>query len=248
MTVLAVIPARWASTRFPGKALAPIAGRPMIRHVWDRVTEASSVDEILIATDDERIAETCRAQGMSFEMTAPEHETGTDRLAEVARRHAAEIFVNVQGDEPLIDPVDIDRVVECLAQARSRGIEVSTGFLRGASEEQKASRSTVHLVPTCDGCVLTVSRLPVPDEFQARFDHAVHVGLFAFTGAALARFASRERGPVERAESIELLRFLEYGDRVAAVELASASVGVDEVADIALVERLLAEEREHGRG
>lgn len=233
---LAVIPARWASTRFPGKALASIAGRPMVERVWDRVKLAKGIAAAVVATDDERIAAACRARGIDFEMTATTHATGTDRLSEVATRRAAEIYVNVQGDEPLIDPAAIDAVVACLQAARPRGIEASTGYIAGATPEQDASTSCVHLVPTLDGCVLTFSRLPVPLSFVEPARRNVHVGLFAMTGPALRRFAGWERGPVERAESIELLRFLERGERIACVPIAPGSIGVDNPEDVPKVE------------
>lgn len=236
ISTLAVIPARWGSTRFPGKALASIAGRPMVERVWERVKQARTLAGVLVATDDERIAAVCRARGIDCEMTATTHATGTDRLSEVASRRAAEIYVNVQGDEPLIEPESIDAVVHCLQAARPRGIAVSTGYIAGASPEQEASTSCVHLVPTLDGCVLTFSRLPVPLSFVEPARRNVHVGLFAMTGPALERFAGWERGPVERAESIEMLRFLERGERIACVAIPPGSIGVDNPEDVPRVE------------
>lgn len=240
MHVVGVIPARFASTRFPGKPLVSIAGTPMIVRVWERARRAASLDRLVVATDDDRIATVCREAGMDVVMTAATHETGTDRIAEVATRVAGDVFVNVQGDEPLLDPAAIDQCVECLASSVSRGIEVATVFIDATSREQLESTSSVCLVPTIDGCVLTFSRLPVPLEFRAPFAHKIHVGLFAFTAGALARFASRAPGPVERAESIELLRFLEYGDRIACRPIATGPIGVDRPEDVARVEAILA--------
>jgi 3-deoxy-manno-octulosonate cytidylyltransferase (CMP-KDO synthetase) len=236
---LAVIPARWRSSRFPGKPLAAIAGVPMIRRVWERVLDAG-LDDVVVATDDERIARYCAGAGMACEMTSPDHATGTDRLAEIAARRAADVYVNVQGDEPLIDPEAIRAVATRLREALPFGVEVSTGYIEGASPEQESSTSVVHLVPTLDGCVLTFSRLPVPCAFRAPFRRTVHVGLYAFTGAALNRFAARLPGPVEQAESIELMRFLEYGERIACVPVPPGSIGVDLPEDVARVEAILA--------
>ena len=244
MTVLAIIPARYASTRFPGKPLAMIAGRPMIAHVWERASAARSVDAVVVATDDERIAALCRENGMDVEMTRADHPTGTDRLAEVAARRKAEVYVNVQGDEPLIDPAAIDSCVDCLKDAMARGIEVGTVYLEDATEEQQASPSCVQLVPTPDGCVMTFSRLPVPSGFVDDFPRTVHIGLYAFTAEALAKFAARDPGPVERAESIELLRFLEFGDRIACRPVPPGSIGVDHPEDIARVEAILAQKNQ----
>jgi 3-deoxy-manno-octulosonate cytidylyltransferase (CMP-KDO synthetase) len=242
MTVLAVVPARYASTRFPGKPLVAIAGKPMVWHVWERTRQATTIDEVVVATDDDRIKTTCDALGIPVVMTSSEHATGTDRLAEVASWKPADIYVNVQGDEPLISPLAIDRVVDCLRQALPQGIEVSTCYLEGATPEQEASTSAVHLVPTLDGKVLALSRLPVPCAFKAPFRRNIHVGLYAFTGAALRRFASRAIGPVEASESIELLRFMEYGDGVACLPVAEPAIGVDHPEDIARVEALMARE------
>lgn len=241
MTVLAVIPARWASSRFPGKPLAEIAGRPMIAHVWDQVAKAKTVDTALLATDDQRIFDYCVQSDIAVEMTSAHHATGTDRLAEVASQIPADIIVNVQGDEPLIDPRAIDAVVQCLIDARQRGVEVSTAYIAEASAAQCADPSVVHLVPTLDGCVLTFSRYPVPFHFAAESSRTVHLGLYAFTPAALAKFAAWERGPIECAESIELMRFLEHGERIAAVPVPAGSIGVDTPADAIRVEETLKE-------
>ena len=242
MSVLGVIPARWASTRFPGKPLASIAGQPMIQHVWERASGARSLDGLLIATDDERIRQCCEENGMEVLITDDGHETGTDRLAEVAGLRQADFYINVQGDEPLIDPASIDAVTECLLDAEKRGIEVATGYIEGATEEQLANHSVVHLVPTLDGCVLTFSRQPVPHSFAEPAAHTVHVGMYDFTAQALARFAGYRRGPVERAESIELMRFLEHGERIAAIPIPPGSIGVDWPDDIKRVEAVLAGE------
>ncbi len=215
----------------------------MLLHVWRRASAAALVDRVVVATDDDRIAECCEAQGMAYVMTGADHPTGTDRLAEVAEKTDADIYVNVQGDEPLIAPASIDAVVDCLSDAAARGIEVSTGYLVGATPAERDSLSVVHLVPTLDRCVLTFSRLPVPAQFADVYEGTVHVGLYAFTRDALRRFGEWNRGPVERAESIELMRFLERGERIACVPIAPGSIGVDHPEDIARVEAALAGSR-----
>lgn len=240
--VLAVIPARYASTRFPGKPLAAIAGTPMVVRVWERARRAKTVDHVVVATDDARISAVCREHGIDCEMTAATHATGTDRLAEVAERRSAGIYVNVQGDEPLIDPASIDVVVEALRRVRDDGIEVSTCYLEEASPEQCADTSVVHLVPGVDGCVMMFTRLPVPLDFADSAPRRIHVGMFAFTAAALARFRAWERGPVERAESIELIRVIEHGERIACAPVPPGSIGVDRPEDVARVEAALAAE------
>ena len=239
LKVLGVIPARWASSRFEGKPLAEIAGKPMIAHVCERVRLAQQLDSYLVATDDDRIADFCKSNGFPVAMTSPDHRTGTDRLAEVAETHDAEIYVNIQGDEPLIDPAAIDAVADVLLQNRHRNIEVSTAYIEGATEAQEQSLNYAHLVPTMDGCVLTFSRLPVPAAFRDPAKRTIHVGLYAFTGPALEAFAEWEQGPVERAESIELMRFLERGWRIACVPIEPGSISVDHPEDVALVEARL---------
>lgn len=239
MTVLGVIPARWKSSRFPGKPLANILGMPMFVHTCEQARRARRIDQVVLATDDERIAEVCAHHGIDYEMTSPDHETGTDRLAEVAWRRGADIYVNIQGDEPLISPDAIDAVVGRLRQASEGGTFVSTAYIPGTTAEQEASASVVHLVPTLDGHVLTLSRLPVPAEFREKPTRTVHVGLYAFTGKALRAFSDWSQGPVERSESIELMRFLEHGWRIACTPVPPGSIGVDHPEDIMKVEAIL---------
>jgi 3-deoxy-manno-octulosonate cytidylyltransferase (CMP-KDO synthetase) len=211
----------------------------MIAHVWDRVAKARTIDAAVVATDDERIATFCQANSIDVEMTSSDHETGTDRLAEVATRREADLYVNVQGDEPLIEPGTIDACANCLIEAMPRGIGVSTGYLMGATKEQMTSTSCVHLVPDLNGCVLSFSRLPVPLSFREPYKHNIHIGLYAFTHNALKQFSNWERGPVEKAESIELIRFLEHGERIGCVAISSGSIGVDHPEDIKRVEATL---------
>ena len=240
MSTLAIIPARMSSTRFPGKPLADIAGKPMIQWGWERASEAATIDNVVIATEDDEIMDYCAANGMQAVMTSSDHLTGTDRGAEVADKMNADIYVNVQGDEPLIEPAAIDAVVNCLSDNLTRGIEVSTGYIAEASDEQLDDPSVVHLVPSLDGCVMMLSRFPLPFPMAEAMPRTVHVGLYAFTGAAIARFAAWERGPVERAESGEMLRFLEHGERIACVAVAPGSIGVDTPEDAAQVAVILA--------
>ena len=203
----------------------------MIAWVWDQAKKARAIDRIVLATDDARIADYCRANAIDVVMTADSHPTGSDRIAEVAQRIEADMYINVQGDEPLIDPAAIDKVAVHLNEVRKRGIEVVTGYLEKASDDQLDNSSVCHLVPTLDGCVMTISRFPVPFPMAETMQRTVAVGLYGFTRAALARYAKWERGPVERAESIELLRFLEHGERIACTSIPPGSIGVDRPED-----------------
>ena len=239
MKVLGVIPARWASTRFPGKPLKQIAGKAMIHWVWDQTKKSAILSEVVIATDDKRIADYCRVNDLDFVMTSSSHPTGSDRLAEVADKISADVYVNVQGDEPLIEPEAIDAVTSCLLTAMDRGIELATGYIEKASGEQLDDPSIVHLVPSMDGCVITFTRLPVPYPLVETMQRTVHVGLYAFTRKALKLFSKLERGPVERAESIEVIRYLEHGYRIACVPVTPGSFGVDTPEDLVKVEAIL---------
>ena len=239
MSVLAVIPARFKSTRFPGKPLADIAGRPMIAWVWDQANKAKEVDRVVLATDDDRIAAYCRANSIDVVMTSDKHLTGSDRIAEVATKIEADIYVNVQGDEPLIDPESIDKVARLLRASRARGIEVATAYVEGATEEQMSNPSVCHLASTLEDCVLMISRYPIPYPMVEKIDRKIAVGLYGFSRGALARYASWERGPNERAESIELLRFLEHGERIACTSIPPGSIGVDRPEDAELVAAII---------
>ena len=239
MKIIGVIPARWSSSRFPGKPLKEIAGKAMIHRVWDQVIKCTSITEVLVATDDQRIVDYCRSNSLSVVMTSSEHLTGSDRIAEVAEKTAGDIFVNIQGDEPLIEPETIDTVTDCLKSAIDRGIEVSTGYIKPATADQCENSSVVHLVPSLDGCVITFSRYPAPYQFADAVSRTIHVGLYAFTRSALNLFSTLNRGPIERAESIEIMRFLEHGHRVACVQVKPGSVGVDTPEDLLSVEAIL---------
>jgi 3-deoxy-manno-octulosonate cytidylyltransferase (CMP-KDO synthetase) len=211
----------------------------MLCHVWDRVAQAKQIDGAVVATDDERIADLCVAEGYDVEMTSSAHQTGTDRLAEVASKREASVYVNAQGDEPLLDPTSIDAAVDRLEAVRPRGIEVVTGLVEGATAEQEASLSVVHVERDLLGDVMTFSRLPVPAAFRDEPRRLVQLGLYAFTRPALLRFGGWQPGPIELAESVELLRFLEHGERVATVAIGAGSIAVDHPEDVARVEAVL---------
>ena len=242
--VLAVIPARWQSTRLPGKPLVKLAGREMISRVWDKVKEAKTIDRAIVATDDDRILNFCEKNKIDSIMTSDQHFTGSDRVAEVAQSIDSEIYVNVQGDEPIIDPGSIDEVVNCLKRAIKQGIMVSTGYIPEATIDQLEDPSVGHLLPSLVETVITISRYPLPYPMAEEMHRTVHVGLYAFTRAALLNYSSWKRGPIERAESIEIMRFLEHGESIACVPVASGSIGVDTPEDVRQVEKILVDIKE----
>jgi 3-deoxy-manno-octulosonate cytidylyltransferase (CMP-KDO synthetase) len=239
MTVLAILPARFGSTRFPGKPLTPIAGKPMIQHVWERTRLAKGVDAVVVATDDERIEHACNAFGADVEMTAIDHPTGTDRLAEVAARHEHDVIVNVQGDEPLIEPFVIDAAIEALL--RDDRAAMSTVVHRSLPEAFE-DPNRVKVVVDSAGFALYFSRAPIPFRRQ---DTGIlplqHVGLYVYRRDFLLEFIKLERSPAERAEELEQLRVLENGYRIRVAEIEGwTSIPVDVPEDVPLVEEALA--------
>jgi len=244
MKVIGIIPARYASTRFPGKPLALIAGKPLIRHVVERCQQAKSLAEVIVATDDTRIWEV--AQGFCrAEMTAPDHPSGSDRIAEVAARWACDAVVNVQGDEPLIDPAVIDAVAGALAQT-----EMSTAATPITNPDEYGNPNVVKVVVSATGRALYFSRRTIPylreaasgsvSEQLAAFPFLKHLGIYGYRRGALLRLVKCPVSPLERAEKLEQLRALENGIPIAVVQVDYDSVGVDVPADVKRVERLLA--------
>jgi 3-deoxy-manno-octulosonate cytidylyltransferase (CMP-KDO synthetase) len=225
-SAIAIIPARYQSTRLPGKPVIEIRGKTLIEHVYRRVEAAGLVERILVATDDERIAEAVRRFGGNVVMTRTDHQSGTDRLAEVAAGLPPEaLIVNVQGDEPLIEPEIIDRAV---AAARLGDAEIVTLRARLADPAEIADPNRVKVVVNRDGLALYFSRSPIPSSGTT----FLHVGLYVYRVDFLKRFARLERTPLEIAERLEQLRALEHGFRIRVVEVESASYGIDTAADL----------------
>ncbi len=239
MSVAAILPARFGSTRFPGKPLTPIAGKPMIQHVWERTRLAKHVDVVMIATDDERIRKACEAFGAHVEMTAEDHPTGTDRLAEVAARHDHDMIVNVQGDEPLIEGFVIDTAIEALQQDDQAAMST---IVHRAEEAAFDDPNRVKVVVDTAGRALYFSRAPIPFRRQATgIKPLQHVGLYVYRREFLLDFVELPRSPAEQAEELEQLRALENGYRILAPEVEGwSSVPVDVPEDVALVEAVLA--------
>jgi 3-deoxy-manno-octulosonate cytidylyltransferase (CMP-KDO synthetase) len=239
MHAVGIIPARYASTRFPGKPLATIAGIPMIQHVYQRTRAAKHLDDVLVATDDERIALACRAFGAPVIMTRADHPTGTDRLAEACRSLDADIVVNVQGDEPLIEGFVIDAAVAALLESPETPMSTVVHALDGDARDDP---NRVKVVIDRRGYALYFSRSAIPylrgDVEPCRWQH---IGLYAYRKSFLLEFVDLARTPAEQAEELEQLRALEHGHRIrVAVIDGWSSASVDVPDDIARVERLLA--------
>jgi len=243
MKILAVIPARYASTRFPGKPLTSIAGKSMIERVWERARRASRVSDVIVATDDERIVQAVKSFGGEAVLTRADHRSGTERVAEVAVAHPdAEIVVNVQGDMPLIEPAAIDAAIE--AVRREEDVRLGTLAVAITNPAEIMDPNIVKAVLDFDGNALYFSRAPIPwvrdrgDTVHAK--HLKHVGLYVFRREALLEFATFPQGDLERIEQLEQLRWLENGYRIRVEETEYTTVEVDRPEDVKRVEQLLA--------
>jgi 3-deoxy-manno-octulosonate cytidylyltransferase (CMP-KDO synthetase) len=251
MRILGVIPARYASTRFPGKALYPIAGRPLIERVVEQCRLAKRLAEVVVATDDERIraavAPFCRV-----EMTRADHPSGTDRIAEAASRLACDAVVNIQGDEPLMDPAVVDAVAQALDQAT-----MTTAATLIQDPEEYENPNAVKVVVNAFGRALYFSRRTIPfvrdaasrpvAEQLAAFPFLKHLGIYGYRRETLLRLVGFPVSPLEQAERLEQLRALEHGIEIAVVQVEYESVGVDTPEDVDRVEQILQRRAGSGR-
>ena len=237
--VVAIIPARYQSSRLPGKALADIGGRPMIEHVYRRTSAATSITSVIVATDDERILEAVRGFGGVACMTSADHRSGTDRLAEVAAELTCDIIVNVQGDEPLIEPVMIDEAIEPLLEDPM--VVMSTLRRRIDDPADLHNPNVTKVVVDREGYALYFSRAPIPFAREGAQPARAwrHVGLYVYRRDCLLQLAGLPASELERSESLEQLRALEHGIRILVVETERDSIGVDTPDDLERVRRLI---------
>jgi 3-deoxy-manno-octulosonate cytidylyltransferase (CMP-KDO synthetase) len=242
MKSVIVIPARYGATRFPGKSLARIDGRPMLQWVWEAACKSRLTEQVVVATDDDRIADVAAKFGADVVMTKKSHTSGTDRMAEVADKISAQLYVNVQGDEPLLSPSAVDDLIRGMMESP----RVPIGTLAHRIESEAEWRSPEVVKVTCNRHqeALYFSRSPLP--FQRTFDAKArllrHVGIYAFRAKALATFVSLKPSPLELAESLEQLRALEYGLTIQVIETKYRCLGVDTPADLARVEAAMREQ------
>ncbi len=239
--VVVVIPARYASTRLPGKPLVPLAGKPMIQHVYERAKRAETVHEVLVATDDRRIVEAVQAFGGQARMTRAEHRTGTERIAEVAAHEAGDLFINVQGDEPLIDPLAIDAAIGALLEEPAAQISTIATPIRHAGDIMDPN--VVKTVLDFDDNALYFSRAPIPwirdTQNKVHVKYWKHLGLYVFQRDALLEYPTLPQGELEKVEQLEQLRWLENGWRIRVAEVPHDTVSVDVPDDVTRVEALL---------
>ena len=240
--VVAVLPARWGSTRFPGKALHPIAGRPLIQHVWERCQRAKKLAGVIVATDDMRIAEVAFDFGAEVAMTSPTHKSGTDRVAEVARKlRGVSHVINVQGDEPMISPRLIDQLAgTLLAEPRLDMITAASRFTPG---EDVTNPNVVKVVMDQESNALYFSRAPIPHSRDgiSLAPHYRHQGIYGYALPLLLKFVKWKPTRLEQTEQLEQLRALEHGVRIRVAVTSRVSTGVDRPEDVALVEKMLRE-------
>ena len=239
MKVLCIIPARYASTRLPGKPLRDIAGKPMIVRVYERAVRAKRVQDVVVATDDERIRAAVEAHG-----GRADHATGTDRLAEVAEKMTGyDLIINVQGDEPLIDPAVIDALVEPFLTDEQLPMATAKTLL--TDEEEIANPNNVKVITDLTGNALYFSRARIPYARNAGAKVYKHIGIYAYRRDFLLAYARMAQTPLERSESLEQLRALENGHRIRVIETDAVFIGVDTEEDLAAVNEVYQREGIH---
>jgi 3-deoxy-manno-octulosonate cytidylyltransferase (CMP-KDO synthetase) len=241
--VVVVIPARYGSTRLPGKPLVSLNGKPMIQRVYERAKSARRVDRVIVATDDDRIVKTVTSFGGEARMTRPDHRTGTERVAEVAAHVEGEVFVNVQGDEPLLDPAAVDTAVSALLEEPQAAVATVATPIKVPGDIMDPN--VVKVVLDFDDNALYFSRAPIPwvrdtgSTIQVR--HLKHLGLYVFQREALLEYPTLPQGELERIEQLEQLRWLENGSKIRVAKVEHDAISVDVPEDVARVEKLLQE-------
>jgi 3-deoxy-manno-octulosonate cytidylyltransferase (CMP-KDO synthetase) len=239
--VTVVIPARYGSTRLAGKPLVSLAGKPMIQRVYERAKLAARANRVIVATDDERIVKAVEGFGGEARMTRSEHRTGTERVAEVAAREQGDVFVNVQGDEPLLDPNAIDVAVNALLEEPQASISTVATPIKTPGDIMDSN--VVKTVLDFDGNALYFSRAPIPwvrdTTSKIVVRHLKHLGLYVFQREALLEYPTLPQGELERIEQLEQLRWLENGWKIRVAEVEHDAVSVDVPEDVARVEKLL---------
>ncbi len=259
--VFAIIPARYSSVRLPGKMLLPIAGKPLILHTVERAREAATIDDVIVATDDHRIQEVVTSAGHKAVITASEHQSGSDRIAEVAANlPEGSIIVNVQGDEPVISPATIDLAVEAMLKDNAADIATTCEPVKSLSE--LLDGNNVKIVVGDDGYAIYFSRSPMPwpreaslryggdpnraieEEPELLANFRKHTGLYVYRREYLLKFTKMPQTTLERFEMLEQLRALENGAKIRVVDATSRSIGVDTESDLKLVRAILEAEDE----
>ena len=239
MKVLGIIPARYKSSRFPGKPLSDICGKPMIWWVYNRAIKAETLTEVYVATDDERIYNACKENDINVIMTSDTHKTGTDRIGEVARKIPADLYVNIQGDEPMIEPETINKAVYPFFE--NPDLQITNLMTKIKDPVDVVNFTVPKVITNADniGVYLTRSTAPYP-KGSRDYSYYKQVCVYGFKPEALQFYCSSPRGKIESIEDIEILRFIEAGYRVQYIEVDSETVAVDTQNDLEKVNRLIA--------
>lgn len=251
--VAAVIPARWDSTRLKGKILADINGKPMIQHVWERVKKARCVDEVVIAVDRDKVQKIVESFGAKAIFTSPEQPSGTDRLAEVASSVDADVYINIQGDEPLVHPLMVDELAQVFEYERN--IQMATLIKRIHNKNDVTNPNVVKVVVDRKGFALYFSRSPIPyirdkgdtgsiedmDPENITGRYFKHIGLYSYTKDFLFTYTNLPKSTLEKDEKLEQLRVLEHGYKIKTIETRYDTIGVDTQEDLEKVREILRE-------
>jgi 3-deoxy-manno-octulosonate cytidylyltransferase (CMP-KDO synthetase) len=240
MKIIGVIPARYRSSRFPGKPLADIHGKPMVWWVYSQAVKVNEFDEVYVATDDKRIENKCIELDINVIFTSEDHPTGTDRVGEVARKIDADLYVNIQGDEPLILPETIEKAIEPFNS--NKNISVTNLMTKIRKHEELLDITVPKVVVNANNEAIFLSRLPIPYP-KGKFDVTFYkqVCVYGFTPESLEFYYNSERGAIEQIEDIELLRFIEGGLKVKILEVDQDTIGVDNEKDLSVVRKIIGE-------
>ncbi len=238
LSVIGIIPARYGSTRLPAKALAMISGKPMIQHVYERCMKSGLLSEILVATDDKRIFDAVLSFGGNAVMTSKVHKSGTDRIGEAVKKIKCDIVVNIQGDEPMIDPGNIDKAIEPLLTDKS--INVSTICVKIKDKKEISNPNVVKVIKDKNNNALYFSRSVIPfNRDSGRVEYFKHIGLYVYRSSYLAQLVNMKQTKLESAEKLEQLRILENGESIRVVEVKKDSHSVDTPGDLNKIRKIL---------
>ncbi len=239
MKIVGIIPCRYASTRFPGKPLALIKDKPMMWHVYQRCLESDILDEVYIATDDERIESVAKELDLRVVMTHRVHSTGTDRVSEVAETIEADYYVNVQGDEPFIDPNAIRLVAKGIMDSTDILVQASNAYAPLNNPSDIIDTNVVKVITDVYGHALSYSRQPIPYPKSASANYLRQLGLYAFKKSGLQIFSEKDPHTLEQVEGVEMYRLLEYGYKIKMIETIDDSISVDTVEDLVRVQKTM---------
>ena len=237
MKIIGVIPCRYKSSRFPGKSLALINGKPMMWHVYQRALESNVLDEVYIATDDERIVKVANEHNLKTVMTSDKHETGTDRVAEVASQIQADYYINIQGDEPFIEPEAIKLVAQAIIDCDNPLVQAANAYTSIQDTSDVVDTNTVKVVMDVNQRALAYSRQPIPYPKANTAKYSKQLGLYAFKQSGLQVFSENLPASLEKVEGVEMYRLLEHGYSIQMVKTNDVSISVDTPSDLKRVQK-----------